>query len=213
MAVAAKQMNVFERAGDQGMLILKKTIEGKLKHEEAALILTGMGFKTGRSNVSTLVAKAKANYTPAMVLDNTPISGLIANLELEDINNKIVQVSEGKYAVDPLEVINHNVIRLEKLIYSGKFDLDHQVQLMNIQVQMAEKLAKIQPPVEDKIDYDKLFHKSDQAARFVLLLNREFPNLDIPEKYRKFIAAMGLPTELEFNPFLDEVIIEDIEDD
>jgi hypothetical protein len=188
------QPNVFERAGISGIRLLMDGIQGHKSHQQITDELVSLGFETTRSNVTQHINNMRNNFKPQIALHHVSTDKYTAELELEKIFHKVKEIEDSngtKYEVDPLQVLHHNVIRIDKYIMSGHWSIETQVDLMLKQSAIAERLAKLQPPdLDPGIDVNALYEQADQIMHYISLPKTEeiFPG--IQEDFAEYVRSL-----------------------
>lgn len=157
--------NVFDKAGPLGTRLLQEVLTKQKSQTEVAEILGCVP-----SNVSRIVNEIKDALDADVTIGSLPVTKYAQMLELEDINNKIIKQDDGTWLVNPISVIHHNIIRTDRMVMSTDDPL-LAVAIMDKQVTWSDKLAKLQPPEEDKLNLSELYTHADMAIKFIPLLH------------------------------------------
>lgn len=186
--------NVFDKAGVRGARLLQKVLREEITHQEASDLLAYWGYKSSRTNVTTIVGRIRRSMDPQVVIAGNSMTDYMTALEAEDIATKVSKIidKEGniRWEIDPVAVMYHNLIRLDKLIMMGVANPDKRIGMMIEQTKMAERLIKVVPPKEETIDFNELFRQADEQTKFALYLSEKYPDLDIKKEYVDFVARI-----------------------
>lgn len=159
--------NAFDKAGRKGTQALQQVLNGDINQIQAAEMI---GSTQG--NVSKIIKNIKDNQTREIAIGgNMPITEYAKKLELENITNKIKEVGDGIWEVNPLAVMHHNIIRLDIMLATNIHDFQMASMIMGAQVKISDILLKHQPHEETTLDINKLYSHADMAIKFIPLLH------------------------------------------
>ncbi len=175
--------NVLERAGELGTQLLMQYLMRQKKASDIAFELTQAGFKAKTPNVQILLNRYESLYArkPA------EIHKLLTPRQTARIVKKISDSVKKDIAVDPVGLIQRNIIELERLKENTFGDIRSLGAIIDLQSKLANQLHKIQPTAKS-YDLDNLLRKSDDITEFIIVVSRDFPGLK--KRYLEYIDSL-----------------------
>ncbi|NIT59007.1 MAG: hypothetical protein GWN00_23110 [Aliifodinibius sp.] len=192
------RMNAVERHPDSE-LIMTQLLQGKLTHEEAAEIVG-----CSRENITHIMSNTRRKIRDnSKIIEFKKVSSgpksqkmLVQDLEgnVQESLQNIQKRDDGTYDFDAIEALKAIFVRLEKeLIGTADFDIQAKGSIMKLQVDLATKLANMEPP-EEKININELLEQSDRIRQFVPWLDDklsdEYPELDVRDLFLEFLDEL-----------------------
>lgn len=190
------RLNIIERQPNSELIMIQ-LLQGKLTHQEVADQLG-----CSRSNITSIVSKAEKRLRQnAGIVEFQKVTAGTGSQEMvvKDLEGNvkkslqnITKNEDGTYDFDALDALKAIFVRLEKeLVATADFDIQAKGAILKLQVDLATKLANMEPP-EEKVNINELLEQSDRIRRFVPWLDeRVGDQIDVRELFFEFLEEIG----------------------